>query len=81
MATVSDTSVDIAERHRQRLRRLTIAERAELITELCEATTAMTLAGIARQHPDATVAQRRNLLTARRYGREFAEAASPAASS
>ncbi|MBT8216903.1 MAG: hypothetical protein KJO17_08650 [Acidimicrobiia bacterium] len=72
---ISDTSSDIAARQRERLRGASMAERVELIEQLCDATTAVALAGIDRQHPDATATERAQLLAARRYGSAFAQTA------
>lgn len=63
----------MAARQRARLRQASVAERAELIEQLCEATTRLALAGIDRQHPNATAEERRRFLAIRRYGHAFAD--------
>ena len=70
---ISDTSPDVAALQRERLRRASLAERVEMIVELCEVTTVIALAGIDRQHPDAAPFERAQLLAARRYGTAFAQ--------
>lgn len=70
---ISDTSTEIAARQRALRRRASVAERAQMIDELSETTTAIALAGIDRQHPHADASERARLLAARRYGRAFVE--------
>jgi len=68
---LTDTSPEIAALQRQRLAAMSLAERGRLMSELCQTVTDVAIAGIRREHPDATEAEVRSHLLLRRYGADF----------
>lgn len=73
MSMSFDTSTEMAKRQYAALGEMMPAERGALMAALCEDVTELALAGIRRQHPDATPSQVRRHLLVRRYGEGFVE--------
>jgi hypothetical protein len=70
---VEDVSPEGMKRYVEGLRRLTPAERARRMGDLCASGRALTLLGLRRQHPHASPDELRLRLAVRIYGREVAE--------
>lgn len=76
---LTDTSDDVARRQRERLREMSPSERGDLLAAMCNDVTELALAGIRREHPDATPSEIRRHLLLRRYGSRFVDSLPPEA--
>jgi hypothetical protein len=70
---VVDTTPEVQAILNDRLRALSIADKARMVDELTTAVTQLSIAGIQRDHPNATDDDVRYHLALRRYSKELAD--------
>ncbi len=75
MSRPRDTAVEVLERQLDGWRMRTPLERAQLADRMSVDVTALAIAGIRFERPDATADEVRHELARRRYGRALADAA------
>ena len=68
-----DTTPEVQAIHFERLRAMSIVEKARMVDELTTAVTRLSIAGIHRDHPNATDDDVRYHLALRRYGKDLAD--------
>ncbi len=68
-----DTSEEAAKVQRELLLAQSLEERVHLIDSMCTGITELALAGIERQHPEASSGETMIHLMTRRYGKQFVD--------
>lgn len=71
MAGYSDTSAEVHARMRDHYARMTPREKFRRVLALTETSWLMALAGLRRDHPEASERELRRLLAQRMYGKEL----------